>query len=280
MINFNGNISESSTNLLSVNNRGFAYGDALFETLKIVNGRILYWEDHYFRLMASMRILRMDIPMNFTLEFIEEEIVKTLKANNLENNSARVKLTINRKTGGLYDPEKNEVDYLITVNSLNENSYFINEGIYTVDLFKDFFIAPGLLSNIKTNNRILNVVGSIYARENELNNCLILNTNKAVVEGLNANIFLVKGKSIKTPPLDDGCIKGILRKQIIDIINDSSELELNESSISPFELQKADELFLTNVITGIQPISQYRKKKFATTLASSLLDKLNNKINS
>jgi branched-chain amino acid aminotransferase len=66
MENFNGILVESTTNSLS-NNRGFLYGDAVFETFKIVDNRILYLEDHYFRLMSSMRILRMEIPMHFTM---------------------------------------------------------------------------------------------------------------------------------------------------------------------------------------------------------------------
>ena len=67
MINFNGTLLENNT-ILTTQNRGYAYGDSLFETLKVVSGKILFWEDHYFRLMASMRIMRMEIPMNFTME--------------------------------------------------------------------------------------------------------------------------------------------------------------------------------------------------------------------
>ena len=73
MINFNGTITDSETNLL-VNNRAFLYGDGVFESIKIVDQKILFLEDHYFRLMASMRIVRMEIPMNFTMEFFEEQI--------------------------------------------------------------------------------------------------------------------------------------------------------------------------------------------------------------
>lgn len=277
MINFNGQISESKK-AISIFNRGYAYGDALFETLKFVKGKILFWEDHYFRLMASMRILRMEIPMNFTLEYLEEEVIKTMKANDLENDSARIKIGVNRTEGGLYRPSNNEIEFFISVTPISESLYAIKKGSYKVDLFKDFYIAPGLLSSLKTNNRVLNVVGSIYAKENDFDNCLILNTNKAVVEGLNANLFLVIGNSIKTPTLEDGCIKGIMRKQLIEMVKEIDELEMIEASISPFELQKADELFLTNVITGIQPISQYRKKTFSQTVANSLLEKLNEKL--
>jgi len=278
MVNYNGNIIEEDVASLSIHNRGFTYGDALFETLKVSHQKVLFWEDHYFRLMASMRILRMEIPMNFTLEFLESEILKLVGAKQQEQQTVRVKLMVNRKQGGFYTPATNDVSYIITSQALTNDFYTLADENYKVDLYKDHYIAPGLLSTLKSNNKILNVIGGIYAEENQLNNCLILNTNKSVVEALNANIFLVKGTVIKTPPLEDGCLKGVMRKQIIDIIKLMPEFTLEESSISPFELQKADELFLTNVISGILPITQYRKKIFTREVSKNLLAKLNLKI--
>jgi len=278
MVNYNGNIIEEDVASLSIHNRGFTYGDALFETLKISHSKVLFWEDHYFRLMASMRILRMEIPMSFTLEHLESEILKLVEAKQQGQKTLRVKFMVNRKQGGLYAPKTNDVSYIITSQVLQNDFYTLADEDYRVDLYKDHYIAPGLLSTLKSTNKILNVIGSIYAEENQLNNCLILNTNKSVVEALNANIFLVKGTVIKTPPLEDGCLKGVMRKQIIDIIKLMPEFTLEEVSISPFELQKADELFLTNVITGILPISQYRKKIFTKEVSKNLLAKLNLKI--
>jgi len=277
MINFNGNIT-NEVNVISFKNRGFNYGDALFETIKASHGKLLFWEDHYFRLMASMRIMRMEIPMNFTMEYLESQITNTLEANKLYEASARVKLMVNRVEGGLYSPDNNAIEFLINVVSIDNDFYLIDNSACEVDLFKDYYISPSLLSTLKTNNKVLNVVGSIYAKENKLQNCLILNTNKQVIEALNGNLFLVKDKIIKTPPISDGCLKGIMRKQIIEIIGMMPEYTLEETSISPFELQKADALFITNVITGIQSITKYRKKNFTSTFANDLVKKLNIKI--
>jgi branched-chain amino acid aminotransferase len=277
MVNFNKNILEN-IDQLSINNRGFAYGDALFETIKASYGKLLFWEDHYFRLMASMRIMRMEIPMNFTMEFLEEQILATLEANGLSNASSRVKLTVFRNEGGLYLPETNDVSFLIDVKPLQTDFYTLEDDFYEVDLFKDFYASPSLLSSLKTNNKALNVVGSIYAKENKLNNCLVLNTDKQVIEALNGNVFVVKGKVIKTPPIENGCLKGIMRKQIIEVIKSLPEYKLVEESISPFELQKADEIFITNVIVGIQPVTKYRKKIFKSEVSKLLVQKLNIKI--
>lgn len=277
MINFNGTLLPEN-NVLSFQNRGYTYGDALFETIKTSYGKILFWEDHYFRLMASMRILRMEIPMNFTMEFLSNEIHKTLEANQFLKSSARVKLMVNRNEGGYYNPDTNDISFIIFVQPINEDFYILKTDYYEVDLFKDYFISPGLLSTLKTNNKALNVIGSIYAKENNLNNCILLNTNKHVIEALNGNIFLVNGNVIKTPPILDGCLKGVMRTQLINLINTLADYDLVEESISPFELQKADEMFFTNVIQGIQPVSKYRKKTYTNEVSKILLQKLNVKI--
>lgn len=275
MVNLNGNLLENQKAKIPYDNRGLNYGDAVFETLRFSGGKIYFWEDHYFRLMASMRILRMEIPMNFTMEFLEEEILKTINSSKTEETSFRVKLLVWRKTGGKYTPNTNEIEYSISVEKLETPFYVLNEIGYEVELFKDHYITSGLLSTLKSNNRLVNILGSIFAQENGYQNCLLLNENKQVVEALNGNIFLVSGNTIKTPPLADGCLNGITRKQLIAIIKAIPDFTFVEDSISPFELQKADEIFITNVVQGIVPITKYRKKEFGNHLAKSLLPKLN-----
>ena len=156
MVNFNGTLLALEDSKLTTQNRGYKYGDALFETLKVVNGKLFFWEDHYFRLMASMRILRMDIPMNFTMEFLEAEILKTLEANNLLHATARVRLNVDRGEGGKYLPsEKAEVHYNISAEPHANPFYTIDsDTTYIVDLYKDYFMAPGFLSCLKSNNKL------------------------------------------------------------------------------------------------------------------------------
>ena len=105
MINSNGTLLSSNSEI--ANNRGLLFGDAVFETLKVSNNKILFFEDHYFRLMASMRIVRMEIPMNFTMEYLEEQILKLVTAT--QNTNARVRFTVYRNEGGLYLPQTNSV---------------------------------------------------------------------------------------------------------------------------------------------------------------------------
>ena len=276
MINFNGNIVAQDDNILT-QNRAFLYGDGVFETLKIVNNKILFLEDHYFRLMASMRVVRMEIPMNFTIEYFEQQVLSLANQENISS-SARARITVFRKDGGLYLPKNNEVSFLIHATALEITSYAINTGEYEVDLYKDFYVTKQLLSSIKTTNKMINVTGSIFAHENGLANCLLVNDTKNVVEGLQGNLFMLVGKKLITPPISEGCLNGIMRKQIVALAKKVEGIEVAEEIISPFDLQKADELFLTNVITGIQPITKYRKKEFTSNLAHLLVQKLNESI--
>ncbi|MBT8280499.1 MAG: aminotransferase class IV, partial [Muriicola sp.] len=144
-----------------------------------------------------------------------------------------------------------------------------------IDLYKDFYVQAGMLSNLSNTNKVLQTIGSVYARENGFDDCILLNDQKNVVQTLKGNLFLVSGESIKTPPLSDGCKNGVVRKKIIELLRKTPEYQLEESSISPFELQKADELFISNTADGIQSITHYRKATYQKEVAKSVLGKLN-----
>jgi branched-chain amino acid aminotransferase len=273
MINYNGTILPASTNLLH-NNRAFLYGDGVFETVKIINNRILFLEDHYFRLMSSMRILRMEIPMNFTMEYFEEQIKLVVNTNN-SSDVVRARITVYRNPGGYYLPETNTISFLIHSLPLENKFYSINSREYEVDLYKDIYVSKQLLSTLKTTNKVINITASIYAKENDLQNCLLLNEDKNVVEAVQGNVFMLMDNKLITPPISEGCLNGIMRKQILALAKKMDKIEVVEEAISPFDLQKANELFITNVIKGIQPITKYRKKEYKTAFSQKVLNLLN-----
>jgi branched-chain amino acid aminotransferase len=273
MVNFNGVIQDSDLQL-RVTNRSFLYGDGVFETLKVVHNKILFFEDHYFRLMASMRIIRMDIPMTFTMEYLENQILDLVSASGLIE-SARVRFTVFRDEGGYYTPTVNTVSFTIVASKLDHQEYQFLNASFEVDLYKDFTVAKQLLSTLKTNNKLIQVTASIFAKENQLHSCLLLNEGKNVVEATSGNLFMVMDGQLITPPISEGCLNGVMRKQILRLAKTIAEYTIVEAPVSPFDLQKADELFITNVIVGIQPISKYRKKEFGYSVAKQLIEKLN-----
>ena len=272
MVNYNGALTSNAA--LATNNRAFLYGDGIFETVKILDGKVLFLEDHYFRLMSGMRIIRMEIPMHFTMEYFENQLLATAEANGALL-SGRARMTVFRNPGGLYLPTDQNVEFIIQAQPLEAPMYAFSSEAYEVDLFKDFYVTAQLLSTIKSTNRLVNITGSIFANENGLANCLLLNDAKNVIEALNGNLFMLMGNRLVTPPISEGCLQGVMRKQILALARKIEGLTVEEAPVSPFDLQKADELFLTNVIVGIQPITKYRKKEFATDFAKEMLVKLN-----
>lgn len=274
MFNFNGKLFNEDDHILDAKNRGLQWGDAVYEELRVLSGEVIFLEEHYLRLMSSMRILRMEIPMNFTMEFMEEEILKTVLKEDLKV-TKRVKFTIFRNSENDDALANNSISFLVTASILPNPFYILEENEYEVELFKDFYKNASMLSNLDTTNKILNIVGRIYAQENDYQDCLVLNEQKQVIETLNGSIFLIQKNVIKTPPLTDGCLNGILRRKLIEIVSKIEGYEFQELSISPFELQKADELFTANAIDGIISITKYRKKSYSNSVAKNLIGKLN-----
>ena len=275
MINYNGNFKDQP--LDHFNNRGFLFGDSVFETIKVIDNKIIYWEEHYLRLMSSMRILRIQIPSLYTPDFFENEIRKTnLKIDSFFN--GRVRLTIFRTKGEVYRPDSNEPIFVINSKKTDQKLFNVSLQSYKVDLFKDYLIQSNLISNLKTNNRVVNVIGSIYAKENDLENCILLNDQKFVAQFLNGNIFIVKDSLVKTPTISSGCLNGVMRNKIIELINKLPNLEIEEKNFSPYELISSDEIWVSNSISGIIPVTEYRKKLFSNKVAITILNYLNKQI--
>jgi branched-chain amino acid aminotransferase len=272
MINFNGKITDLSDQL--INNRAFLYGDAVFETLIIFNDKILFWEDHYFRLMSSMRIIRLDIPDKYTPEFFKENIIK-IHNNISQTGSSRIRINIYRSSDGKYKPEKNTPSFIIYCESINYNTYKLNKGHYEVDLYKDYYLDNQLISSIKSNNKIINVVASIYASENGFDNCILLNKDKLVSEFINSNLFIIKDEKIYTPTLKSGCLNGVVRKNLFKILS-SSSFELCEQDLSTFDITQSDEIFGTNIAQGIFSVTKFRKKDYDCSKTKKIITMLNN----
>lgn len=275
MLNYNGNFIDQTN--LSFSNRAFLYGDSVFETIKVVKNKVLFWEEHYLRLMSSMRILKIEIPNEFTPDYLESQIKKTISSIS-KTFTGRVRLTVFREGEGLYLPKSNQASFVINSFQNEVFSFETKFKTYKVDIYKDYLIQSNLLSNLKTSNRLINVIGSIYAQENELDNCILLNENKLVTEFLNGNIFLVKDNVVKTPPINSGCLNGVMRNKIIELINKIPLLEIFEKDFSAYEIISSQEVWVSNSISGIIPVSQYRNKHFGNSIAKKVLDFLNREI--
>ena len=268
MIIHNGVLDYTQSPVFTAQNRGLLYGDAVFETLRYSQDHIHFWEDHYFRLMAAMRIFRMDIPMTFTPEFLEQECIRLIQAQSENSVAWRIRLNVYRKDGGAYLPTTKNVGYFIEAKAI-DSEYYLSVENYKVELFNDYYLQKSMLSNLKSNNKALQVIASIFMQEQGFDNGILVNDEKEVVEFLNGNLFIVEDGKIRTPPITSGCLDGIMRKQIIRIAK-ILDISCVEEPISPFDLQRVQELFMTNAIVGIQPVTSYRRTNYNKSISLKL----------
>jgi branched-subunit amino acid aminotransferase/4-amino-4-deoxychorismate lyase len=272
-VNHNGEILPDTTPLFTSDNRSLQYGDGLFETIRLVNGVPLFFEDHFHRLLSGMIMLQMQFEGTLDMNYFVDQI-KMLSAQNKNEDAARVRLSVYRKTGGFYTPEAHEIGFVIQTESLAEKRFEVQQKGLKIDIYKETPKLPGRLSNLKTANCLTYILAGLYKKQKSLDDCLLLNTYGAVVESISSNIFIVRQGVLITPPLNDGCVAGIMRMQILKIARQYNK-KVIEKSISPDELLLADEVFLTNAISGIRWVVAFRNKRYFNTTAKWFVEQLN-----
>jgi len=256
-------------------NRAFLYGDSIFETIFVSKGKIHFFDEHTERLIRGMKILKYEIPDKFTIfkNKLEDEIFSLIAKNKLYK-SARVRLTVFRSSGGLYTPNSNAVDYILTVSDPGHVFYELNASGYFTDVYKDITKPCNMFSPFKTANSLLYTLGSIYKKESDLDDCFICNEKGNIIESLSSNIFLVINNKLITPNIEEGCIDGIIRNKVIDFA-DQFNIECIEKPIIENDFYSADEIFLTNSINGIRWVVAYKEKRYFKRYSNFFINKLN-----
>jgi len=262
----NGNIIEKNKAGLSPHDHSYRYGDGLFETMKISNGNILLEEYHFERLFSGLEMLKFKIPAHFSKQKISEKVKELCKKNNYKE-LARVRLSVSRGSGGLFDCD-NKMSYVIECWPLEKNDF--NENGLVIDIFPDAKKSIDKFSNLKSANYLLYVMAAIWAKENKLNDALILNQHERICDATIANIFWVKEEKIFTPSLSEGCVAGVMRKKILELPIQNSRFLVEESVLTEDILLHADEVFLTNAITGIRWVKECRGKIYSNTISSKI----------
>ena len=254
--------------LLSVSSRGLRFGDGLFETIKSIDGQQEFLDEHLARLWKGMQVLKFNIPKHFTPDRLQEEIEGLLKKNE-HGKKARIRLTVFRGDGGLYDEIDHKPNYIIQTwvladenGSWNSNGLVL--GIYT-DVKKSFDI----LSNLKHNNFLPYVLAALHAKKEKWNDAILLNTKGRLCDTTIANIFLIKGEVIYTPELQEACIGGIMRRHIIGCLT-AAGYKLVEGQLSIADLQDADEVFLSNSIYNMRWVASIGDKQYSCSQAKKI----------
>ena len=272
-INHNGTYLSAEQPFVTVNNRAFCYGDALFETIRIANHSPQFLKEHLQRLFVGMNIFKMQSNVFFNEIFFEQAILELAQKNGVHADG-RVRLTIYRNEGGLYAPNDNNVSYLIEVLALEDKGYVLNAKGYTVDLYTELKKPQSALSSIKSANSAIYVMAGIYKNMHSLDECILMNDKGSITEAIGSNIFAVKNGVLYTSPIADGCVNGVMRKKIIEIAQ-ANRIAVYELSIMQSVLLGADELFLTNAINGIRWVVAYKQKRYFNNTSKKLIEKLN-----
>ena len=262
MINFNGNLVSSLSKGDEAVINGLFNGFSIEEKLRSSKGNVLLWETHYFRIIAALRRHRFRIPMEFTMEYLKNEIQKTIE----QNNSSFEEHLIHFK----FIKSDKSVFFIIMVEEAT--SFFKNpETTFAIDLYKEEWIASGFFSNLSKTNESLRIIADAYAFENGLEDCIMLNDQKNLVEATSGTLYLIQGAEILTPNLDSGCQDFAIRTAFNQWVGkENNKFTLIEKAINPFELQKSDGLILLSIEKGAQNVTHYRKTAYTQENVSSV----------
>ena len=238
--------------------------------MKVVVGSIRLKELHFARLFKGMETLQINLQGFVNDDMFEEQILKTVLKNRISG-PARVRLTVYRGDGGLYDFNNTSAGYVIQVWSLSSSSMSMNENGLKVGLYEEGRKAIDGLANIKSNNYLLYAMGAIHARKYQHNDCIILNTHGRVCDSTIANVFYVKEGTIFTPPLSEGCIAGVMRNHLLAQLP-SAGYNVVEKETAVDDLIGAEEMFLTNAVSGLRWVGEFKGKTYANNVASKIFD--------
>ena len=265
----NGQLFREGKAVISPDNRSFRYGDGLFETMRVINGNILLKALHFERLLRGMKLLQFDIPEFFTAAQLEEDIVSLCKKNRIED-KAVVRLVVFRNDGGLYDLEDMRPNYIIQGMPLQQYPVApAGDGGLVIDIYPDASKACNIFSEVKSNNFLLYVMGAMYARQNGLGDCLILNQYGRIADATIANVFWIKSGVIHTPPIEEGCVAGVTRRFLLQQLP-AAGYTINEQPLTPDDLLSADEVFLTNAVRGIRAVGKCRNRSYLSSLTKEI----------
>ena len=264
--------------MLTTNNRAFRYGDGLFESIWYSEGIIPFLQQHLARLSRGMKLLGYKKCNCLNEESIHQMIVDLCQKNEIKG-AARIRLSVFRKDGGLYTPDTDEFDFIIESETLNSIDYQLEPKGLIIGISKTIEKPINVLSEIKSSNALLLVMAAREAKKNKWNDALLLNNEGNIAEATSSNLFVVKGETIYTPPIEDGAMDGIMRQQIAILIK-KSNFRLRVKSLTALDLETADEIFLTNAIRGIVWVVGYGKKRFFNKAAKQLIQLLNAHIQS
>ena len=253
-------LNESSPGLL----KALLNPIVLDETVRFEKEEFLFWEKHYFRIMAALRRMRFQIPNSYTpKKFI------------LESKKLIDYLGVTKEKAFLFHfhfvrEGSNSTSFVIECEPYNFLESIDDATTYEVDLYRENFLSSGLLANQSIINAPIRNIARTFAIENGLDDVLLLNDQKQLVEATNGSLFLIQENRVLTPSLQSGAQNSVFRQVFIDFLIQQQNIEIVEKKISPFEIQSAHEVFILDLATGTKSVGNYRKTSFQSLQTKKL----------
>jgi branched-subunit amino acid aminotransferase/4-amino-4-deoxychorismate lyase len=272
-VNNNGTLLPADAPTISPGNRAHLYGDGVFESIRIINGRPLNLENHILRLLAGARAIHMRPSASYTTPFFEAKIIELCAQSGI-NEGGRCRLSLDRISGGAYLPEANEAIYYIEVLPYEVNHFELNARGLELDIYQEIKLHKNPLSNFKTKMGLPYVMAALYAKSKDLDDVFLTDYRGQILETSSCNFFIISNAVLYTPSLEEGCLAGTMRMQVINLAL-ANGIKVYESPILPQHLLAADEIFLTNAIRGINWVGGYRTKRYQNNISRKLVVLLN-----
>ncbi|MBN9293833.1 MAG: aminotransferase class IV [Flavobacteriia bacterium] len=272
-INNNGAILPADKPTIQTGSRAFMYGDGLFESIRIIGGIPINLANHFKRLEDGAKAIQLRLPVYFTLDFLKSKIEELIQKSGITE-GGKCRVSVDRMNGGTYFPETNEINYFIEVVPYTSNFFELNNKGLEIDIYQPLKKQNNFLANYKTKNGLMYIMAAIMAKEKGLDDYLITNEKSVILESSNSNLFIVSNGVLYTPSLEDGCIAGTMRMQVINLAIKHG-IRVYECSILPQNLLSGDEIFFTNAIRGIVWVGGYRTKRYQNTIARKMQAYLN-----
>lgn len=271
LVNFNGQLLPGDEPVLTVENRAFHFGDGLFESIRVVNGKPCFLDAHWARLITGAGLLRIDLPKDLNLISFERSILDLITATGVT--SGRCRFTLYRSGGGYYRPEQDLGGFTIEIQPMAEQHHTLNPNGLMVDIWPEMRKPINDLARHKTLNCQYYIMAALWSRQRGLDDCLLQNERGNIIESSSGNLFIVSNGVLYTPSLADGCLGGVMRAQIINLAL-ANGIKVYECSLNPQNLLAADELFFTNAVRGVQWVGTYRTKRYAHKMSGTLMELL------
>ena len=247
-------------------NNAFLYGDAVKVHFFIKNSQLIMAEECYFFLMASMRKMRMNIPLSFTLEFFSDIFLTAIAENQVKEGVIELLAYRNRDDGF---SAKTPVHFYFEIRLKDEVLKISDK--YELDLMKEISVNTNVLSNIKVHSPE-NIYAEIYAKENDLDDVIFLNPNKKIARTIYGNLLLLEENTIKIPKQTEGAYISPLMENFVTFVHKNNLATIEEAELSAFESQKAEEILVISDEKGIFTVSKIRNKEFGNERYKTMLE--------